>query len=104
MILLAWAVHCDLIIERWEVKRLWPCLESMSSRLLTADQCQHGPQMEGPPGCMTDHSKEPSSVISALSTNVLMRNLRFVRQGTDGKSEDCALTYKAAMTKEVSFE
>ena len=38
------------------------------------------------PCCMTDHSKEVSSVISALSVNISMRNLRYVLQCIDGQS------------------
>ena len=42
---------------------------------------------------MTDHSKEASCGISALSVNVPMRNLRFVRQCIDGHSGDYALVH-----------
>jgi len=38
---------------------------------------------------MTDCSKETSSIISALSVNVPMRNLLFVHQCIDGQSGDC---------------
>ena len=47
----------------------------------------------GHPCCMTDHSKEAFSVISDLSVNAPMRNLRFVRHGIDGQSGDCVLVH-----------
>ena len=52
----------------------------------------------------TDHKKEASFVISAVSVNAPTRNLHCVRQCIDeGQIGDGSLTDKAEMTQEASL-
>ena len=56
-------------------------------------RCHYIAHIRARPCWRTDHTKEVSSVFSALSVNAPMHNRRFARQCIDGQSGDYALAH-----------